>query len=551
MIRRLLTALVLLSGSAQAQLPPPPAPAGNPVTLSKARLGKALFWDEQLSSTGTVSCGTCHMPEAGGSDPRTLDALLPTWHPGADGVFGTRDDVRGSRGVPNASADGSYQKDAAFGLTPQVTRRKAPSAIGAGYAKRLFWDGRAEDALVDPLTGQVVLASGAALETQALDPILSAVEMGHLGRTWREVVERLSASQPLALSEFVPTDLDQWIGARSYSQLFAEAFGTGEVTPVRIAMAIATYERTLTPDQTPWDQVLAGVPANQVLTMEEQFGLLVFLDPDAGNCNACHSDGNGPTRFTDDRSHYIGVRPQADDLGRGGVTGITQDMGKMRTPDLRNVALRGPYMHNGGLETLADVIQFYDRGGDFDAPNKHPAIQPLGLSPQLRRDLAAFLDRPMTDPRVAAALPPFDRPSQYADSVRVPEVFGEGTPGSGGHVPEIVALEPPQLGQVDLTIGIDRALGGSTALLLVSPNEVTGGLLRGGARLYPDLGTAGLRRLASLEGLGVGQGWGSLVISIPSDPALYGSALTLQWVVLDPGAAGRLAASRPVRWTWY
>ncbi len=552
-MRRLLVLLAAVAGASSAlgQLPPPTAPAGNPVTPAKARLGKALFWDEQLSSTGTVSCGTCHMPEAGGADPRTLDALLPSWHPGPDGVFGTGDDVRGSRGVPLAGADGAYLGSAAFGLGPQVTARKAPSAIGSGYSRHLFWDGRAGSRFVDPLTGQVALADHAALESQALAPVVSPVEMGHVGRSWSDVAARLAQVTPLALSDVVPAELDAWVAGRAYPALFAEAFGDPTITPARLAMAIASYERTLVPDQTPWDQVLAGAPPETVLTEDERFGLLVFLDPDAGACGTCHSDGQGPTRFTDDRFHYIGVRPQGEDPGRGGVTGDASEEGAMRTPDLRNVALRAPYMHDGSLETLSEVIEFYQRGGDFSGPNLHPAIRPLGMTPQNRRDLAAFLTRPLVDPRVAAGLPPFDRPSQYADSLHVPEVRGEGTPGSGGITPDILALEPPKLGLGDVTVGVERALGGAPAMLLVSAGEVPGGLLRRGARLYPDATTGTVVPLSALHGVGPGEGHGSLVLRVPVNPALQGASLHLQWVVRDPGAPGGLAATRAVRWTWF
>ena len=135
MFTKAIIALSFCAPLAEAQLRPAQAPAGNPLTAAKVQLGKALFWDEQLSSTGTVSCGTCHMPEGGGSDPRTARSLEASAHPGGDGVFGTSDDVRGSRGVPNASASGHYVKSEHFGLLAQVTGRRAPSAIGAGYSK--------------------------------------------------------------------------------------------------------------------------------------------------------------------------------------------------------------------------------------------------------------------------------------------------------------------------------------------------------------------------------------------------------------------------------
>ncbi len=113
-------ALAAPAASAQGGPPPPPpfpqvqAPAGNAITTAKALLGKALFWDEQLSSTRTTACGTCHIPSAGGSDPRALIGL--TDHPGLDGVFGTDDDVTGSVGVIQSGADGRYVSEPDFHL---------------------------------------------------------------------------------------------------------------------------------------------------------------------------------------------------------------------------------------------------------------------------------------------------------------------------------------------------------------------------------------------------------------------------------------------------
>jgi hypothetical protein len=113
-------------------LPPPPAPAGNPVTAAKASLGKTLFWDEQMSSTLTVSCGTCHRPAAGGSDPRTIVNNSRSRNPGFDNVFNTPDDVFGSPGVPLNNFDGTYSPSNSFGFNEQVTPRKAPSYLNAG-----------------------------------------------------------------------------------------------------------------------------------------------------------------------------------------------------------------------------------------------------------------------------------------------------------------------------------------------------------------------------------------------------------------------------------
>ena len=129
-------------------LAPPPVPAENPVTGAKVYLGKTLFWDEQLSSTRTVACGTCHLPRNGGSDPRSaMDPSLAT-HSGFDGAFGTDDDIIGSPGVPLNQADGTYAWSPSFGLQEQVTLRKAQSVIDAAYCTDvgcdLLWDGRAD-----------------------------------------------------------------------------------------------------------------------------------------------------------------------------------------------------------------------------------------------------------------------------------------------------------------------------------------------------------------------------------------------------------------------
>jgi len=151
-------------------LPPPPQPPGNPVTTAKANLGKALFWDEQLSSTRTMACGSCHQATRGGSAPRSVLLSAHATHPGIDGVRGTPDDILGSPGVILNQPEGSFAWSPVFGLDEQVTGRLAPSFINAAYAPLLFWDGRAGQTFLDPQTGAVVLSNGGALENQAAGP---------------------------------------------------------------------------------------------------------------------------------------------------------------------------------------------------------------------------------------------------------------------------------------------------------------------------------------------------------------------------------------------
>ena len=150
-----------------APLNPPPAPQANPITPAKTFLGKALFWDEQMSSTGTVACGTCHKPGAGGSDPRPLAAVAARANPGADGVYGNEDDVIGSPGIPLHFDDGTYGWNQHFNLDPQVTGRKSPPALNAAYPPELFWDGRAGRQFLEPDTGPLIIPNGGALENQS------------------------------------------------------------------------------------------------------------------------------------------------------------------------------------------------------------------------------------------------------------------------------------------------------------------------------------------------------------------------------------------------
>ncbi len=528
----LAAACALTAGSILAQggppplpppLPPPVAPAGNPITTAKANLGKALFWDEQLSSTGTVSCGTCHHAPKGGSDPRSVLGLPAAMNPGVDGVSGNGDDVVGSPGVPVNNAAGNYEWSSIYRLGAQVTRRKSKSYVDAAYPPELFWDGRASGTFRDPLTNAVVLATGAALESQVLGPPVDAGEMGHMGRDWSDVAADVAGARPLALSPSVPAALSTWIAGRSYPALFAEAFGTAEVTPARIALAIATYERTLFSNQTPADS------GNGALTAAEQRGWGVFV---ASNCIGCHAG----SLFSDNQYHYIGVRPNTEDAGRFEVTGNNADRGAFRTPSLRNVELRAPYMHNGRFASLEDVVNFYNRGGDFNAPNKDPRVRPLGLNPGQRADLAAFLRRPLTDPRVAAEQAPFDRPTLYTESNRVPIVTGAGTAGTGGFTPQPIAIEPPLGGNPNFTVAMTGALGGAQARLVI---DFTDPGNDPSIPASPFLSVSGV----PVSGSGAGNGYASVVLALPNNVALDGVPLHGRWYVNDASAPGGLSVS--------
>ncbi len=508
-----------------APLNPPPAPAGNEVTATKAYLGKTLFWDEQLSSTRTVSCGTCHRPGSGGSDPRTVFDDVRSRNPGFDNIFNTDDDVFGSPGVVQNNADGTYSPANNFGFEAQVTSRKAPSYLNAGYSPNgLFWDGRALDVFRDPITNAIVLASGASLESQVLIPPVNSAEMAHGGRNWTDVAARVAESKPLALATNVPAALNRWIDSRNYPQLFEEAFGTTEVTPARIAMAIATHERTLFSDQTPLDKWAAQI---EPLTAQEETGRRLFVNL---QCNTCH-DG---ALLTDHVFHNIGVRPQNEDRGRGLVTGNAADDGKFRTPTLRNVELHAPYMHNGRFATLEEVVDFYDRGGDFNAPNiDRGVIRPLNLTATEKSALVAFMKRPLTDSRVAGELPPFDRPTLYTESNRVPQISGAGRAGAGGIVPKVIAVAPPLLGNPNFTIAVSDGLANTQAVLVIDANDP------GAGAAIPSAGSFA-RQTINLSAAGAG----SISLAIPNNPALVGQTFFGRWYVTDSNAANGFSISR-------
>lgn len=514
---------------AQAPPPPPPPfaplpatpaiPAANPQTAAKIALGTALFWDEQLSKTGTVACGTCHMPRAGGADPRVRTANPASVNPGGDQLYNTADDIVGSMGVPLHGANGLYQYSSLFGMAPQVGTRQSQSAVNGGYPTTLFWDGRAGGNFSDPDTQQTLIPAGGALENQALGPVVNSVEMAHAGGTLADVTQRIASASPLKLSPSVPTALASWIAGRSYPELFNEVFGSSEVTSARLALAIASYERTLVGNQTPHDLQLAG--NNAAMTQQELAGRQAFAQ---AGCPVCHG---GPL-LSDNNFHYIGVRPQGADLGRFAVTGNNADRGRMRTPPLRNVELSAPYFADGRFQTLEEVVAFYNRGGDFTAPNKDPRIVPLGLSPQQQAAIVTFLKRPLTDPRALAETGPFERPALYADSASVPQTYTAGNPGISGVIPRLAALEAPLAGSPEFTLGIygGRALAPAVVVLaLTDPTGID----------TPAVRSANL----TLSNLGAG----SIDIDLPTKAEVGNQWLYLRVFVQDAAASGGWAAT--------
>jgi cytochrome c peroxidase len=290
---------------------PVPIPENNPQTPEKVALGEALFFDPNLSSCGTVACASCHLPEKG---------------------FG--DGERVSEGCAGATG-----------------RRNSNSLYGSGFLSHLFWDGRVQS-----------------LEEQALGPIVDPVEMAN---TWDNVIHYLETGEHLVTKEHFPAS------ARFYKRNFDEIF-SGEITSTNVAKAIAAYERTVLSTGSPFDRWLGG--DDSALSPAQKQGATVFFG--RGRCSNCHP----PPNFTDSDFHNVAVQSVgfekagmfpvngqicggiAEDVdpGRAEVPFLQSscsDLGKFRTPSLRNVEFSSPYMHNGIHPSLDSVIQHYWRVG--------------------------------------------------------------------------------------------------------------------------------------------------------------------------------------------
>lgn len=242
-----------------------------------------------------------------------------------------------------------------LGVDGKVGTRNAPTVMNAAYMPLLFWDGRA-----------------GSLEEQSGGPMANAVEMD---MKYELVISRLNEDA-------------------HYRAEFQKAFGPGPVTLAKVKQAIASFERTLISGNSPFDRYEYGGDKT-ALSPAAIRGLQVFEDPNKGNCVSCHTIGPKYALFTDGKFHNTGagVNGEGDllDVGRYQVTKNEADRGSFKTPTLRNVALSAPYMHDGSLKTLKDVVDFYAGGGNSN-DHQDPAMQRIHLSGQDRADLVAFLE---------------------------------------------------------------------------------------------------------------------------------------------------------------
>jgi len=238
------------------------------------------------------------------------------------------------------------------GIRGQKGGRKAPSFINQAWTlfPHFFWDGRA-----------------ASLEEQALGPVANPIEMGNTHEAMVATLTRTPA----------------------YAPYFREAFGTPEITKERVAKAIADYERTRMSGNSPWDRWQQNRDETAV-SADVKKGHELFFGKAA--CNQCHLGQN----FTDSLFHNIGVgwNPKTNrfaDDGRYLVTKIDSDRGAFKTPTLRDVTLHAPYMHDGSIKTLREVVELYNRGG-LKNPFLDPKLQPLNLARDEIDALVKFME---------------------------------------------------------------------------------------------------------------------------------------------------------------
>ncbi|MGR8940384.1 MAG: cytochrome-c peroxidase [Gammaproteobacteria bacterium] len=341
-------------------LPQVPVPSDNAQTPAKIALGDKLFHDTRFSIDGTVSCATCHSEQHAFTDGKQFSI-------GHHGLTGTRN---------------------------------APTVVNAAFYTSQFWDGREPD-----------------LEGQSKQPFVNPVEGG------------LASHDPIL--QIVRTDPD-------YKKAFVEVFGVdgANLTMDHVAKAIASFERSLVSGDSPFDRY-AFTGDKSALSEAQQRGFQLFTGQ--GRCVSCHTIESDHALFTDNRFHNIGIGINAiqddvprlagafleakaqggevdqivltdkksSELGRFAVTDKMTEIGAFKTPTLRNIELTAPYMHDGSLKTLKEVVIHYNNGGVTPADARvndflSGGIRPLNLTEAQIDDLVEFL-KALTSPQYAQA----------------------------------------------------------------------------------------------------------------------------------------------------
>lgn len=253
-----------------------------------------------------------------------------------------------------------------YGHNRQTGKRNSPSLLNIGYHSVFFWDGRA-----------------ASLEDQALGPITDPVEM--------------AATETISIKNIKKI--------KGYKPYFREAFGDEKITIERILKAIATYERTITSKKSKFDSFIEG--KSDIFTDEEVIGLHLFRTK--ARCINCH---NTPL-FSNQKFHNVGLSYYGrtfEDLGKYNITHKKEDVGKFKTPSLREIGRTAPYMHNGLMPNLEGIIEMYNAGmprvkpkenqkNDSLFPVTDPLLKKLNLTKKEQNALKAFLLTLSSSPR--------------------------------------------------------------------------------------------------------------------------------------------------------
>lgn len=250
----------------------------------------------------------------------------------------------------NPALGWSDAQPTAIGHGMGVLHRSTPTILNTAYQRFQFWDGRDRT-----------------LEKQALGPIEAGGEMAQ------------------SLDTLIP-ELKQ---IPKYKDMFEAAYPGEGISPDTIAKAIASFERSIVSTESAFDRWLKGVDG--AMSKEAIRGFEVFKGK--ANCTACHDGFN----FTDNGFHNIGL-PDNNDMGRFEIKPIKVLKGAFKTPTLRDVALTAPYMHNGQYDTLEEVVEHYNRGGDANMGNLDPNMKKLKLSKKEKADLVAFMKALTGDP---------------------------------------------------------------------------------------------------------------------------------------------------------
>ena len=241
------------------------------------------------------------------------------------------------------------------GVTGKMGSRNAPTVLNAAFNPVQFWDGRATS-----------------LEDQAGGPIQNPVEMNLPHDAMVAKIGKIT----------------------NYQGAFDKAFGKGPITIQKVEMAIASFERTLLSGNSPFDRYQYGGDQT-AMSPSAIRGLALFKDKNKGNCVTCHTIEEKFAVFSDGKFHNLGTGLDSEgnlkDQGRYNETHLDADRGAFRTPTLRNVAKTAPYMFDGSLKTLKDVVDFYVGGGSSN-PHLDKEIKELKLDGTERADLVAFLE---------------------------------------------------------------------------------------------------------------------------------------------------------------